>query len=78
MGYYERTYYYLTIYFPESYSNIPKVYVTLIKFDFSNTENTRVGLNVINITKYGFYVEIYTWAKSRVFTGIISWFSYGY
>ncbi len=74
---YAKSTYSFSIYFPESYSNIPKVYVTLIKFDFSNTENTRVGLNVIKITSYRFEVEIYTWANSRVFQGEISWLSYG-
>ena len=75
---YAKTTYTISIYFPENYSNIPKVYVTLIKFDLSNTENTRVGLNVYGVTTTRFYVEIYTWAKSRVFTGEVSWFSYGY
>ena len=64
--------------FYESYSSIPEVIVTFTKFDLSNTENTRIGLRAFDITKYGFKVEIYTWAKSRVFTGEVSWFSYGY
>ena len=74
---YAKSTYSFSIYFPESYSNVPKVYVTLIKFDLSNTENTRVGLNVKKITEKGFDVEIYTWANSRVFQGEISWLSYG-
>ncbi len=74
---YAKTTHTFSIDFPESYSNIPKVHATLIMFDFSNTENTRVGLNVKNITEKGFKVELYTWANSRVFQGEISWLSYG-
>ena len=77
-GYFEYRFYTYTIYFPERYSNIPKVFVTLIRFDFSNSGNTRVGMNVKYIDEIGFHVEIYTWEKCRLYGGIISWFSYGY
>ena len=77
-GYFEYRFYTYTIYFPERYSNIPKVFVTLIRFDFSNSGNTRVGMNVKYINEIGFHVEIYTWEKCRLYGGIISWFSYGY
>ena len=72
----EKLYYTHNVSFPESYSIVPEVYVTLNKFDLSDPENTKIGINVKDITENGFEVEIYTRAKSRVFTGEVSWFSY--
>ena len=74
----EKLYYTHTVYFPESYSIVPEVYVTFTKFDISDPENTKIGINVKDINENGFNVEIYTWDKSRVFSGEVSWFSYGY
>ena len=59
--------------FPEAFSSVPRVQLSLSQLDIWNGANTRVRVAVTSVDREGFDYEMYSWAGTRVYYMTASW-----
>ena len=59
--------------FPRPFASEPIVAVALNRLDTEKMANTRVSLEIRDITRTGFDYEVHTWLDTRVYSVGITW-----
>jgi len=62
--------------FTKVFAHVPKVIVFLSMFDIGNAEDTRIKVRPINVTAYGFDIEVSTWLSTKAYGCGTSWIAY--
>jgi hypothetical protein len=70
--------YFIHVDYDVPFANIPMVQVGISGFDIDNRDTARLSARAMNITAFGFDLQLSTWRATRVYRVEISWIALGH